>query len=226
MKFRFLRPTILTALALGLSACGGSNTFPVYLTVDGLVYSPLVLIDNVSGKEFSITPDMLTTSHKIAYPLTLNYGDLYNIVIKPAASAPSNASGMPPHQTCVIARNQDTAGRLSEINVVVSCTVLAPSVNGTIKLPDGKHATGLTIVDGSRPAFVALDASTSYAFNGVTYNTSFTPIITAQPTDTTVHCAFTKPVNGIPKVDMGPNNLSYSGTMGDVDVSVELDCTK
>lgn len=221
MKLRFLRPTILTALALGLSACGGSNTFPVYATIEGLVYSPLVLIDNASGKEFSITPAMLASSTKIALPLTLNYGDQYDIVVKPAAAAPSNASGMPPHQSCVVARNKDTAGRLSEINIGVACTVVAPTVGGAIKLATGKVATGLTVVNGSRPAFVANATSVSYGFTGVVYNTSYTPIITVQPTDTTVHCAFV-PATG---VTMGPNNLSYTGTMGDVEVTVDIDCT-
>jgi|GEM_PF-4633628 len=221
MKFRFLRPTILTALALGLSACGGSNSFPVYATIEGLVYSPLVLIDNVSGKEFSITPAMLASSTKIALPLSLNYGDQYDIVVKPAASAPSNASGMPPHQSCVVARNKDTAGRLSEINIGVACSVVAPTVGGAIKLATGKVATGLTVVNGSRPAFVANATSVAYGFTGVLYNTSYTPIITVQPTDTTVHCAFV-PAAG---VTMGANNLSYTGTMGDVEVTVDIDCT-
>ena len=221
MKFRFLRPTILTALALALSACGGSNTFPVHVTVEGLVYSPLVLVDNVSGKEFSITPSMLASSTKIALPLTLNYGDLYDVVVKPAATAPLNASGMPPHQNCVVGRGKDTAGRLSEINIGVACNVLSPSVGGAIALPTGKVATGLTIVNGSRPAFVANAASLAYAFTGVVYNTSYTPIITVQPTDTTVHCAFDTTTG----VTMGANNLSYSGTMGDVDVTVNITCT-
>jgi hypothetical protein len=224
MKFRFLRPTILTALALALSACGGSNTFTAYVTVEGLVYSPLVLVDTVSGKEFTITPAMLTASNKIALPLTLEYGDLYEVVIKTAAATPSSASGQPPHQNCLIARNKDTAGRLSEINIGVACNILAPSVGGTITVPAGKVPTGLTINNGGRPAFVATATSVSYAFTAVFYGTSYTPIIAAQPAGLT--CTFVPTGNADPEADpkLALNKLSYTGTMGDIDVTVNINC--
>ena len=44
---RIIAGLTLSLAMLGLSACGGSNSFPVYATIEGLVYSPLVLIDNV-----------------------------------------------------------------------------------------------------------------------------------------------------------------------------------
>lgn len=224
MKFRFLRPTILTALALALSACGGSSdNYTAYVTVEGLTYSPLVLTDTVSGKDFTITPAMLTPSNKIALPLSLQYGDLYEVIVKPAAATPSSASGQPPHQTCAIARNKDTAGRLSEINISVACSIVAPAVSGTITVPAGKAPTGLQINNGSRPAFVAGATTASYAFVAVFYNTSYTPIIAAQPAGLT--CKFVSPGNAAgtdPK--LAPDMLSYTGTMGDVEVKVDINC--
>jgi hypothetical protein len=222
MTFRFLRPSILAALALTLSACGGgSNTYTAYVTVEGLTYSPLVLVDNASGKEFSITPAMLTPSNKIALPLSLEYGDLYDVVIKPAAATPSSASGQPPHQNCVIARNKDTAGRLSEINIGVACSIIAPAAGGSITVPAGKVATGLQIINGSRPAFVATAVSTSYSFLAITYNTSYTPIISVQPAGLT--CTFVPPT--VPaNIEIAPDGLSYKGTMGDTDVTVNINC--
>lgn len=222
MTLRLLRPILPLALALGLSACGGSDSYPVNVTVDGLLYDRVVLTDTKSGKTLTVTPvGTVGATQKLIFPVTLSYGDEYNIIIKEADAATSTPSGQPAHQSCVLGRNADTAGRLSDITVVVSCSVLAPTVDGDIVMTGvaGAVPTGLTIVNGSRPAFVALATSTSYAFTNVTYNTTFSPTITAQPSAKT-QCAF-EPTTG---VTMGPGNLSYTGTMGDVEVKVKVIC--
>lgn len=104
MTLRLLRPILPLALALGLSACGGSDSYPVNVTVDGLLYDRVVLTDTKSGKTLTVTPvGTVGATQKLIFPVTLSYGDEYNIIIKEADAATSTPSGQPAHQSCVLA---------------------------------------------------------------------------------------------------------------------------
>ncbi|HEY0064745.1 MAG TPA: hypothetical protein VGC21_21690 [Telluria sp.] len=213
MKLRFLRPTTMLSLALALSACGGSNTFTINVTFKDVLYDGLVMVETVSGTELAIPKG--TTA--ISFPKSIEYGTEYNVIIKET----NGVKSLPAHETCVMAGGTDTAGRLSKIAVVVECTIVAPSVTGAIK-PAGVAATGLQITNGSRPAFTAVAASTAYAFPLITYGNTFGPVITAQPAGLT--CTFVTPDLSKVPVKMGPGNLSYTGTMGDTDIVVDINC--
>ncbi|SHH55332.1 hypothetical protein [Massilia sp. CF038] len=210
MNLRFLRPTAMLALAIGLSACGGSNTFTINVSFKDVLYDGLILVDTISGTELKVAPGTTTAT----FPNSLDYGKEYNVIIKDT----NGVKSLPAHQTCVLGGGADTAGRLSKIQVVVECKIVSPTVTGAIK-PTGV-ATGLQITNGTRPVFTAVAASTAYAFQFVDYGSSFGPVITAQPAGLT--CTFVPPANN--SVKMGPNNLSYTGTMGDVDVVVDINC--
>lgn len=219
MKFRFLRPSLLLALALGLSACGGKATFDINVEISGLEYNGLTLTDRKSN----IKLDLPAGTTKIKFPRTLEYGDEYEIVIE--------SGDMPEHQTCVWGGGKDTAGRLSEITVGVSCSVLRPSVLGTITVTAATGATagvptGLILRFGSDfPEFKAADTSTAYGFPGIPYSTDFGLVIAKQPDSAKTTCKLALPATDPAPGTMGPGNLSFTGTMGDVNVIVNVACT-
>lgn len=170
MKSSFLRPALALALAIGLSACGGTATYTVSGTVNGLAYPGLVLTNN--GVDLPIAVGATT----YAFPGTLEYGDTYNVAVKTD----------PAHQTCLAdpQRRADTAGRLATINVAVQCTTNAATVGGKIT---GLTTEGLVLTNGTAggTVTVAKDAAVFVFSSMVTYGQTYGVTILKQPTGQT-----------------------------------------
>jgi hypothetical protein len=165
------------ALAAGLSACGGgTSTYTIGGVVTGLEFPGLVLSNN--GEDLAITPggydevkDPTTGAITSRTPKNVNYtfknqvdyGDPYDVQVKTP----------PPHQIC--AQNggtTDTAGRLSEINAVISCVLVSNEISGTVT---GLTSGTLTLTNGSTGGKVEIPANaTGFAFEQrVTYGQTY-----------------------------------------------------
>lgn len=177
MKSSFLRPVAALALALGLAACGGSESFVVKGTVDGQAYDGLVLTNN--GVDLPIAKGTPTFS----FPGSLEYGETYNVLVK------TN----PPHQTCEANPNfnADTAGRMATINVPVRCVINAYTVGGKIT---GLTTEGLVLTNGTTGGTIAVvkDATVFVFAAPVAFDQSYGVTILKQPTGQT--CTIT---NGV-----------------------------
>lgn len=143
MKSSLIRPALALALVAGLAGCGGSDKaeFAVKGTITGIVYPGAVLTTN--GMDLAIAPaakpgDPVT----FEFPNKLEYGDVYNVQFK---SPPQHqaACGTPAN---TIANYTDTAGRLAEINITLTCAVDDYPISGTVT---GLTGTGLVIANGS-----------------------------------------------------------------------------
>jgi hypothetical protein len=215
MTLSFLRPVILAALAAAtLAGCGGKATFDIAGVIAGLEYPGLVLVETKSGQ--TLTVDKTQTTFSFAN--SIEYGTEYEVKIK-------DTDGQPAHQTCLIySGGTGTAGRQASINVQVVCTATPHTVGGTIKLAGttGSYA-GLKLINGSNDLNPLAPAAgvTTYSYSGITYKTPYGITIFAQPTDETIKCVL-KPV-----VEQSTDTpLKVAGTMGDVDVVINVECAK
>lgn len=195
MKSILMRAALAASLAAALSACGGGKaTFTVGGEVEGLRYPGLVLITN--GQEWAVNPKSdKGETVTFSFPKQLEYGDVYEVTVK----------SDPAHQSCSSANYKDTAGRLSAINIIFTCSIKNYVIGGTIT---GLTADGLQIINGSAasPTAIAKD-STSYTLGNVTYGDTYGVSILTQPTG--LRCAVANP----------------SGTMGDAAVSnINISC--
>jgi hypothetical protein len=219
MNFRFLRPSMLLALALGLSACGGDKaSYDINVDVTGLNYADLVLTDKISGITYKVakpTPAGKTVS--LVFPRKLEYGDEFHILIDPA--------NQPAHQDCK-GELHDSAGRMSSIKAVFVCKDFAPRVYGTISIIGVADAapTGLTLTNGSMPAFKAVAGSKSYAFESIPYSTFYGLTIAKQPDDGKSKCRLVLITPQDPPRAVTPDGLSFTGQMGDANVAIDVVC--
>lgn len=176
MTLIFMRPAIALALALSLAACGGKATFPVNGTITGLSYDGLVLSTN--GMNLAVPANATSFS----FPNSLSYGEVYNVV-----------QATPPlHQTCTVATvaytdangnvltaGSDTAGRLSSINIGVSCALNTFGLSGNIT---GLTSDGLMLTNGSTGGTVApVAGSTTFVLPNVAYGVSYGVTVLNQP---------------------------------------------
>ena len=170
MKSSFLRPAVALALAAGLAACGGTATYAVKGTVNGLMHPGLVLTNN--GVDLPIAVGTTTFS----FPGSLEYGETYKVLVK------TN----PAHQTCVANENfnADTAGRMAAINVPVVCAVNAFTVGGKIT---GLTTEGLVLTNGTTGGTITVvKNATVFVFtNNVAYDQSYGITILKQPSGQT-----------------------------------------
>lgn len=205
MTSTFLRPAIAMAIALSVAGCGGKASFPITGTVFGLQYTGLVLSTN--GMTLAVNPPATT----FAFPNTLSYGEQYDVIVVPTSQ--------PQHQTCSIMAPQldstgraytagkDTAGRVSTINIGVSCALNAYTIGGNIT---GLTSDGLVLTNGSSGGTVApLTGVATFTFaTAVSYNTSYGVTVLTQPANDV--CSVT--ANG-------------TGVMGDAAVAnIEVKC--
>ncbi|MGZ8290104.1 MAG: hypothetical protein ACXW2U_04490 [Telluria sp.] len=166
MKSSFLRPAMALALALGLSACGGSATYTVGGPIDGLVYPGLVLANG--GAELAVAAG--STSY--AFPGTIEYGKTYAVTVK------TN----PAHQSCVAIERYatGTAGQTAGINAAVGCVINTFTVGGKVS---GLTTEGLVLTNGTEggTATILKDATAFTFATPVKYGETYGVTILKQP---------------------------------------------
>ena len=215
MTLSFLRPALLAAVAVAsLAGCGGKATFNIAGSVQGLLYPGLVLTEKKSGQVITIN-DVTKTS--FSFPNTIDYGTEFEIDI----------STQPPHQTCrSLGGTIGTAGQQASINAAIFCAMTPHTVSGTIKMATGSTGSyvGLKLINGSNdlnPFTVTDAAQAAYAYPNIVFGIPYGITIFSQPTDPTVKCKL------VPK---GPftnkTDEQVSGTMGDENLTIDVECTK
>ena len=165
MTLSFLRPSLLLALAVALTACGGKASFDVQGPISGLVYSGLV-ITNTKNND-SVTVPAGATTFKLNQ--SIEYGTEYSVVVTKTAL----------HQDCQIGNGADTAGRMASINIGVLCTLNASGIGGAVT---GLTVAGLVLVNGSSDQVSVDKDATVYKFpNPVTYDATYGVTVLKQP---------------------------------------------
>jgi hypothetical protein len=186
MKFHLVRPALVLASSLVLASCGGgSETYPVKVTVFNVVYPDLVLTTN--GQEVSVpVPAKAGDPVVVTFPNGLDYGTYYNVVPK-GGDAVNGGGAQPKHQNCVTStttnfgfpREYGTAGqtasvasaRTPAIEVFYTCSINAYALSGTIS---GVNTGTITLINGSNSQ-ITVDTATTTTFSlpPVPYGTSF-----------------------------------------------------
>ncbi|MES2015115.1 MAG: hypothetical protein V4484_01365 [Pseudomonadota bacterium] len=186
MKLTFTRASVLLALAIGLTACGGGKaSFQVAGTVTGLTYDGLVITNATNGDTYTVTKPAADKNGARTFALSksLDYGQTYDVRI----------TQQPEHETCTLYGGQDTAGRMAAINLVVVCAVHQFTIGGTITgMPPtaGATASGLVLANGTD--HLAVEISGAYVMpTKVPYGNSYHVGIASQPAGKT--CAIVTP---------------------------------
>lgn len=172
MKSILTRGALAAAVALSLAACGGGKaTFTIGGTVQGLKHGPLVLTTN--GQDVTVLPKS-TNGEDVSYSFgkQLEYGDEYSVSVKT----------QPPHQTCTSGNFYDTAGRLTAINIVFSCTTNSYPIGGKIT---GLTSGNLVLINGSTTGTLTVAATTdgtaTYSFPKVNWGDTYGVTVLTQP---------------------------------------------
>jgi hypothetical protein len=192
MKSSFMRPAMVLALALGLAACGGKASFELGGVISGLQYDGLVLTNN-DASDLKVAAGVTT----FRFPNTIDYGASYDVKIK------TN----PAHQTCVLGRGVDTAGRLATIQIVIQCALQPHALGGTVS---GLTADGLVLTNGSNGLVTVAKSTTGpnfeskFSLPAVLYGDTYGVSVLSQPSGGTLFCS------------VGPTG---TGKMGDTDVA-------
>jgi len=179
MKSSLIRPALALAVATALTACGGGSKeeYTVKGTVTGIVYSGAVISTN--GQDLALAPPSTPgASVPFSFPNKLEYGDEYNVVFK---SMPANQQcSSDPNQ---IANNNDTAGRLADINITLTCVTNTYTVGGKVT---GLSSDGLVVANGSNTGRVALakaanNADFTYTVPNVAFGVTYSVAVVQQP---------------------------------------------
>jgi len=196
MKFHLVRPALVLASSLVLASCGGggSETYPVKVTVSNVLYPGLILTTN--GQELPVpVPAKAGDNVVLSFPNGLDYGTYYNVIPKGGTAA--GGGSHPAHQNCATngyPREYGTAGqtasiesaRTPAIEVYYSCTVNEYALGGTITGLTSADAS-ITLINGSNSQTTVPGSATAtepLKFNlaPVAYGTSFGVTILTQPT--------------------------------------------
>jgi hypothetical protein len=229
MKPTFLRPALLLALALGLSGCGGKASYPINVNIsktqaEGLVYTPLVLKDTISGQTLTINDKATTTA---SFPNTLEYGTEYNIIVATPA----------PHTACQVLDGSDVAGRRASIEVQLFCNVQRWNLSGKVIVGTGADITGLQITNGSdtpspidiTPPAAGSTAAPTYLIQSLKYGSNISLTIFRQPngaTPTTCNLVATPTTPAGTRLEPAAKPTSAAGTIGDGDAAIDINCVK
>ena len=221
MKFSLARPALALAITLTLASCGGGKaTYPVNVTVIGLLYPGLTLTTN--GMEVDVAPAATPGSDvTVTFPNNLEYGQTYNVTPKDGNmdSSPRVPGKQPLHQTCLPAGSyplnlpyRGTAGQLAKIQVNYVCSVNAYPLTGVVK---GLTGSGMILSNGSSSSTKVdpvLDSNNqptdvNFAMGPVTWNQTYGVVVLVQPTGQT--CSVTA----------GGDNGRGGGTMTDLNTT-------
>lgn len=206
MKVILIRSALALSIAAALSACGGGDDeeYTVKGTVTGIVYPGAVLTTN--GMEVALAPPTTPgAAVSFEFPKKLKYGDVYNVIFAKTPDHQKNCGSA----ANTIANYNDTAGRLSDINITLACDVNSYIISGKVS---GLTADGLVIANGSTTGTLTITKPTNttpfeYTMPAVNYGVTYSITVITQPTGQTCTVA-----NGV-------------GTMGEAAVSnVDITC--
>jgi hypothetical protein len=180
MTLTFTRAAIALAIVLGLAGCGGTASFQVAGTVEGLSNKGLILTNN--GTDLAVAAD----AKSFAYPNSISYGEQYNVMVKQDAEHHDCVVGAFVSQSGVTLNSgSDTAGRLASINIGVHCALETHTIGGKVT---GLTSDGLVLTNGSFGGTVAVTkpaagtADVLFTFpNPVTYGVSYGVTVLTQP---------------------------------------------
>lgn len=217
MKFSLARGALVLAASLTLASCGGGKaTFPINVTVYGVLYPGLVLSTN--GQDLTINPAATAGADiTTVFPNQIDYGTYYDVVPKGQISDSSGnvttRGSEPKHQTCAVYSTaypaKATAGQFATIDVRYLCSIKTFSVGGSIT---GLTAAGLVLTNGSSGTASPAAAATSYAIGTyVPYGSTYGITILTQPTGQT--CTV---VNNVGTVD---DTVETAGSVTNVNVT-------
>jgi len=178
-------------LAATLAACGGKASFVVGGQISGLNNQGLVLqLDG--GNDLPVAAGATTFS----FPGSISYGTEYTVSVKT----------QPDHMFCSIANPNDSAGRTTSINVVISCAQNAYTLGGSVS---NLTTDGLIVVNGAGSSLTVVKGATTFTMPGtIPVGTAYGLSVLVQPTGQT--CTIT---NG-------------SGVMGDANrTNAAISCT-
>lgn len=207
MKPSLIHSAIALALAAGLAGCGGSDKaeFAVRGTISGIVYPGAVLTTN--GMDLAIAPpakagDPVT----FEFPNKLEYGDVYNVQFKSTPNFQKECGT--PSQT--IPNFNDTAGRLAEINITLSCVINNYPIGGTVT---GLTGAGLQLANGSVGGQGEIGLPTTptttpitYRLPNVAYGTTYSVAIIKQPAGQV--CTVANGTNTMPDAEVTNINIT------------------
>lgn len=154
MKSTSLRACAALLLALSLAACGGKSSFTiagVFTTSDLVTLLPVnnsgLVLQNTGNNDTVSVPAGATS---FTFPKTVDYGDVYNIVVKT----------QPNHMTCTpqYPSDNDSAGHTTSIRVVVECLQNQYIIGGTVNgLPTTATTLPLILINGSNNSAYTYD---------------------------------------------------------------------
>lgn len=194
MKFSLARGALVLAASLTLASCGGGKaTFPINVTVYGVLYPGLVLSTN--GQDLTIDPAATAgAAITTVFPNQIDYGTYYDVIpkgqISDSAGLVTTRGAEPKHQQCTIYSSNTvtyvakaTAGQFASIDVRYVCSIKTFAVGGSITNLTG---TGLVLTNGSSGTASPAAAATSYAIGTyVPYGGTYGISILTQPTGQT-----------------------------------------
>lgn len=158
MKSIYLRSCAALLLALSLAACGGKSSFTisgVFTTSDLVTLLPVnnsgLVLQNTGNNDTVSVPAGATS---FTFPKTVDYGEVYNIVVKT----------QPNHMTCTpqYPSDNDSAGHTTSIRVVVECAQNQYLIGGTINgLPTTATTLPLILINGSNNSQFSYDPTST-----------------------------------------------------------------
>ena len=162
----------LILAGLGLSACGGTVSYPVSGTISGLTnssFTPSSLVLANGSDTLTVAPSSSGGS-SFTFSKAIDYGTAFNIVVQT----------QPSHMTCTVLNGLGSAGHTSVINATVTCAVNAYTIGGTIT---GLTGSNLELINGSTatPLFPAAGASTFVFASTVAYGQTYGVTVFIQP---------------------------------------------
>jgi hypothetical protein len=190
MKFHHLRPALVLASSLVLASCGGgggSETYPIKVTVKNVQYKGLVLSTNGQRLEIPV-PAKAGDPVVLTFANGLDYGTYYNVI--PEGGTAAGGGAQPEHQSCAsdgYPREYGTAGQTASlesarkpaIEVFYTCHILSYELSGTIS---GATTGTITLINGSNSQTVVdLSKGTTFRLGDVPYGTSYGVTVLTQP---------------------------------------------
>lgn len=182
MKFTLMRSAALAALALGLAGCGGGSDDDY--VVRGTITKDTANPNNYTnagvrypGLQLKNGPDTIDVGvgqSTFEFPTRIGYGDEYHVTI----------ARDPAHQKCDIAApaldgipGRDVAGRLTEIDVMVTCQTLR--FNVVVATP--KPLKGLVLTNGTAGGSIELAGTETTVSFPVVFGDAYGITVLKQP---------------------------------------------